>query len=1245
MTRHNAVATTSTTSASHTGFSFGRWLAVFSFCALSAHVSNANEFEFVEYKDDACTTTKLSSLIVKEQSSETLCIRLNTSSLPTVGGQISPALDNSDGSDDDFSLTPTTPIVFTSSNWATGLPITVSAADDFDGLDGTSKLTVTETNIGGTVYSEASITLTEDDDDNAINLASPDFTFDGDGNQILVVEEALSSTVTVRLNTRPSKTVTVEPELFQSSDSDLRLVSDANLTFDNNTWNQEQSITIEAKPDADMNDGTAILTLVASTVSKNSEYDDVSTSVTVIEHDDDTARIVVSPRDLKVNEGSSAVYFVSLNARPRADVTIKIASAGDPDLGVDGTSTLTFNATNYSVQQSITVTAAQETDDKDDKAGTSTFTHTATSTDASFEGAETILFATEVDDERAIDPQIELTDPSNNDAIVEAITVTEGTAAATTATFTLKLSQEPDSNTTVTLTAQLKDQTLSGNNALTIGYVTNALTFTSGDYSAAITITVPNDDGNISPDSANLEITATTSTDTKFNGLYKVVPISVEDADTVEITFAPPSGLSVSEGGRGAYEIRLPSGLPTGNQYTVHVTRTGDQHLQFDTESIQPFIFVIGNDTTVRPTKTVYITADADDDSDNGTATFSHELEFGGSRQVAKDFTVTELDSDQKGLIFSAKDGTIVVEEGRSEVYTVALATRPPYEVVVDINVFNRSGGQIGIVDGQDVLRERSLTFGTSNWNMAQSVTVSSAVDGDAIDTSAELLHSKSPKSRFGSSSDDDYQFPSATLSVVGKDFTDDAGKVASLWVSHLANMVSNDITMAVSQRVEHVAQSGLSARVAGRDIPTDIETVLRDEVTGERLILDSLDGPADPERVRSLLDGEDTFQLMASQGMDDRGFGAFWFRGGSTSSDIRSDDVAINASGTSFTLGADIKNDDLLLGLAISRSKYDGKYRSGSRSGQLTSRLDGLFPYIGYQQPSGLSFYSIFGVGRGETAFEPDDSGIRRGRSDLSFSMLSVGSRGRVGQADWLNGAILEMAAQARWARARQAAFGVFPSASGEATHLRIALAGKWNLENRSSTSIKPYFEIGLRHDRVGVVSGYGMDAHSGVKWRLSDGMFMGDFGITTVVAHKIDDYRESTVSASFTLDTDPSSVYGFSARLAPRYGVATTREIDLATAQDLLAQSTYSEENETRAGLDGEVRYGFPRLGGLADGAVKSTLEMQRNQMRFGVGYEVESQRIVGVKVKSGIGAHRNRRDGFAPYWGLSSDLSIEW
>ena len=127
--------------------------------------------------------------------------------------------------------------------------------------------------------------------------------------------------------------------------------------------------------------------------------------------------------------------------------------------------------------------------------------------------------------------------------------------------------------------------------------------------------------------------------------------------------------------------------------------------------------------------------ADADDEAD---VTLSHAVSSSADASyngiTAGSVTVSINDNDTEGVTVSETGLTIV--EGSSDTYTVVLNTQPSGNVTVTVN---------DPTDNTDVTTDpASLTFTTTDWSVARTVTVSAAQDGDAADEIATITHTVS---------------------------------------------------------------------------------------------------------------------------------------------------------------------------------------------------------------------------------------------------------------------------------------------------------------------------------------------------------------------------------------------------------------------------------------------------------------------------------------------------------------------
>ena len=129
---------------------------------------------------------------------------------------------------------------FTKDNWGTDQTVTVTGVEDDDGAD--ESVTVTHTVSGyGSVTSGPSVAVTVTDPD----TVAPDIVLNPTS---LSITEGEKETYTVKLDLKPSATVTVQPT---SGDTTRATVAPASLTFTASDWDQEQTVTVTTKTDAD----------------------------------------------------------------------------------------------------------------------------------------------------------------------------------------------------------------------------------------------------------------------------------------------------------------------------------------------------------------------------------------------------------------------------------------------------------------------------------------------------------------------------------------------------------------------------------------------------------------------------------------------------------------------------------------------------------------------------------------------------------------------------------------------------------------------------------------------------------------------------------------------------------------------------------------------------------------------------------------------------------------------------------
>ena len=167
-------------------------------------------------------------------------------------------------------------LTFTTTNWDTAQNVTVTGADDDDGVDETSTITLEAASSGDTDYNtlaDVTVNVTVvDDDDAGLSLV---------GAPVTVDEGGLPAMFTVALTTQPTAEVTVG---VTSNNTAAAIVSPATLTFTTANWKTAQQVTVTGADDDDGAHETTTITLTsASTGTDYNTLAGVTVDVTVID--------------------------------------------------------------------------------------------------------------------------------------------------------------------------------------------------------------------------------------------------------------------------------------------------------------------------------------------------------------------------------------------------------------------------------------------------------------------------------------------------------------------------------------------------------------------------------------------------------------------------------------------------------------------------------------------------------------------------------------------------------------------------------------------------------------------------------------------------------------------------------------------------------------------------------------------------------------------------------------------------
>ena len=174
---------------------------------------------------------------------------------------------------------------------------------------------------------------------------------------------------------------------------------------------------------------------------------------------------------------------------------------------------------------------------------------------------------------------------------------------------------------------------------------------------------------------------------------------------------------------------------------TVTVTIGGSDpavSLSGDTLTNNQLTFTTTNWNTAQ---TITVTPVKDDNAAGETITLTHTLSGGDYAGIAADsVTINLTDSDARNLVLSEESLAVTEGDATGDRYTVKLATQPSDTVTVTIS---RHEGADLTLSG-NTLTSNQLTFTTTNWGTAQTVTVKAGQDNDGAADTAALTHTAS---------------------------------------------------------------------------------------------------------------------------------------------------------------------------------------------------------------------------------------------------------------------------------------------------------------------------------------------------------------------------------------------------------------------------------------------------------------------------------------------------------------------
>ena len=572
--------------------------------------------------------------------------------------------------------------------------------------------------------------------------------------------EGRTDTYTLVLDTRPTGDVTIT---ITSDRTAAVTVSPAALTFTTSNWNTGQTVTVTGVDDkVDQSDNLSV-TISHSATSSDPTYGAIDISdVTAVVMDDDVRGVTVSASSgLSISEADDGdtdgltenvgSYTVVLESEPTGAVTV-VASVPEGAPFTAAASSLTFTSSNWSSAQTVTVTGVDDDLDNPGDKRQATIRHDVSASGTDYEDETAASVVVTVTDDDGAGVTIKESDGSTS--------VTEKAGEGRNDTYTVVLASQPTAAVTITLESR-------DSGAATVSPAT--LTFATTNWGTAQTVTVTgvDDDVDNTNDARTVSIShAASSTDTDYTiPNAGSVSVTVADDDEAGVTIAETDDeTTVSEDGTTTTDTYTVL-LKTKPTHEVKVTATAGAGAEVAAggaaaSTISP-TFTTTNWNTAQ-TVTVTGVDDGVDQKSDRSATISHSAtstDPNYNNIAIPHVTATVVDDDTMGVTITESDNVTSMMEGQADHYTVVLDSQPAGDVTIMVTSDMRT--VVTVSPG-------TLTFTITNWNMAQTVTVTGIDDSldQSSDRGATISHS-------ATSTDPDYNniaIPHVTVTVVDDD-------------------------------------------------------------------------------------------------------------------------------------------------------------------------------------------------------------------------------------------------------------------------------------------------------------------------------------------------------------------------------------------------------------------------------------------------------------------------------------------
>ena len=339
------------------------------------------------------------------------------------------------------------------------------------------------------------------------------------------------------------------------------------------------------------------------------------------------------------------------------------------------------------------------------------------------------------------------------------------------------------------------------------------------------------------------------------------------------------------------------------------------------------------------------------------------------------------------------------------------------------------------------------------------------------------------------------------------------------------------------------------------------------------------------------------------------------WGRGTFTRVLGREGALSIRSNVTTMAVGTDYQwTNRLLTGILASHSIGNGSYEAYDDSGEASSALTGIYPFLSYQLPK-VRVWLLTGLGRGNAKAESQET-------TLTSGLVALGATGTLVSGSRVH---LNYAADAFTASANPAQFSTI-----NVRRLRASVTGSVSIHQW----VRPYLEAAIRHDAGDAETGLGLELGGGARIAYPKSWLQGEVGFRRMIMHASDGFQQWGASASIQYG-NPEGL-GPSAQVRPIWGQATRRDF---WSHDALTSLT----QQSGAGrVDIELGYGTRSSEtSLVRPSLGTTLHSQGRDYRFGYNISMTNGLVLSL-----VTTARESTTYRQPLtYGISARASLQW